>query len=103
MAKLYGVCRRKLFFDATASRREAFDRGTGSNRRVKQRPGNARRRVKEKNRSAEPAGQGSAQVLPRHYKIRNSVLELYVAEWFFQVVAGSFLGVSLERLGDQVF
>jgi hypothetical protein len=60
MAKLYGVCERKLFFDATASRREPFDRGTGSNRREKQRPGNARRRVKEKKTEAlsKPDGEG---------------------------------------------
>src|SRR5271170_5436614 len=52
MAKLYRVCQRKLFFDATTSRREPFDRGPGSNRCEKQRPGNARRRVNEKKTEA---------------------------------------------------
>jgi hypothetical protein len=31
---------------------------------------------------------------------RGLVPELYVTEWFFQVFARSFLGVSFERLGD---
>ena len=62
MAKLYGVCGRQLFLDATASRRARVNRGTGSARREQQRPGNARRSIKRKTQieaPREPDGQAA--------------------------------------------